>query len=126
MVIQIITPYLNIQSQKYNTIKFNVSDDFQKFVMNNLINLKYEIGLMSNMVRSNYTNIEALMNISNNNLNSTSSCNDKFNIDQILPVKSESELKALEDNLKIDDFKTSMVHTQIIFQSNNFLILIFL
>jgi len=120
---------LNIQSQKYNTIKcikFNVSDDFQKFVMNNLINLKYEIGLMSNMVRSNYTNIEALMNISNKNLNSTSSCNDKFNIDQILPVKSESELKALEDNLKIDDFKTSMVHTQIIFQSNNFLILIFL
>jgi len=43
MVIQ-ITPYLNIQSQKYNTIKCNVSDDFQKFVMNNLINLKYEIG----------------------------------------------------------------------------------
>lgn len=94
--------------------------------MNNLINLKYEIGLMSNMVRSNYTNIEALMNISNKNLNSTLSCNDKFNIDQILPVKSESELKALEDNLKIDDFKTSMVHTQIIFQSNKFLILIFL
>jgi len=78
--------------------------------MNNLINLKYEIGLMSNMVRSNYTNIEALMNISSKNLNSSSSCNDKFNIDQILPVKSESELKALEDNLKIDDFKTSLVH----------------
>jgi len=55
------------------------------------------------MVQSNYTNIEALMNISNINLNSTSSYDDKFNIDQILPVKSESELKALEDNLKIDD-----------------------
>jgi len=41
--------------------------------MNNLINLKYEIGLMSNMVRSNYTNIEVLMNNSNKNLNSTSS-----------------------------------------------------
>jgi len=78
--------------------------------MNNLINLKYEIGLMSNMVRLNYTNIEALMNISNKNLNSTTpSYDDKFNIDQILPVKSESELKALEDNLKIDDFKTSLV-----------------
>lgn len=78
--------------------------------MNNLINLKYEIGLMSNMVRSNYSNIEVLMNIiSNKNLSSISS-SDEFNIDHLLPVKSESELKALEDNLKIDDFKTSLVY----------------
>eukprot|EP00102_Acyrthosiphon_pisum_P023081 XP_016660291.1 PREDICTED: uncharacterized protein LOC107883888 [Acyrthosiphon pisum] len=103
-----------------NSIRLKETDnDFQKFVMNNLINLKYEIGLMSNMVRSNYTNIEALMNISNKNLNSTSSCNDKFNIDQILPVKSESELKALEDNLKIDDFKTSMVTKLSVLINNN-------
>lgn len=65
---------------------------------------------MSNMVRSNYANIEVLMNNSNKNLNSTSSSNDEFNIDQILPVKSESELKALEDNLKVVDFKISLVH----------------
>jgi len=61
--------------------------------MNNLINLKYEIGLMSNMVRSNYANIEASMNINNKNLNSASSSYDNFNIDQILPVKSESEMR---------------------------------
>lgn len=94
--------------------------------MNNLINLKYEIGLMSNMVRSNYTNIEVLMNNSNKNLNSTSSSNDEFNIDQILPVKSESELKALEDNLKIVDFKISLVHFKHCSIKKLFLILIFM
>jgi hypothetical protein len=95
--------------------------------MNNLINLKYEIGLMNNMVRSNYSNIEVIMNNINNNDNSTSSCNnDIFNIDQILPVKSESELKALEGNLKIDDFKTSLVHLDNLFFNQLFLILFFL
>jgi len=93
--------------------------------MSNLINLKYEIGLMSTMVRSNYSNIEILMNISNKNLNSTSSCNDEFNIDQILPIKSESELKALEDDLKINDFKTALVHLDNFSIKKLFLILIF-
>lgn len=77
--------------------------------MSTLIHLKYEFGIISNLVRSNFDNIEVLVN--NSTKNSNSLVNDEFNIDNVLPITSENELKALEENLKIDNFKKTMVCT---------------
>lgn len=77
--------------------------------MNNFIHLKHEISLMSSMIRSNHDNIEVIMNNFIKNSNSSTNSNDVFNIDNILPLKSEKELKAFEENIKIDDFKTALV-----------------
>lgn len=62
------------------------------------------------MIRSNCNNIEILMknSMKNSNLLSLSE-NDGFNIDSVLPITNESELKAFEDNLKVDEFKSAIV-----------------
>lgn len=69
------------------------STDIQRFNMNNLVNMNYDIGCILRIAQTNRININTLMANSNNGTTIPKSF---FNLDEILPIKNNDELESLE------------------------------
>jgi len=79
--------------------------DFQRFITNTLVNMKYDIGSILSIVQSNSININTLM------INKNTSDKNFINLDNIFPIKSHNELESLETKMKDDNnFKNTLVY----------------
>ncbi|XP_060853397.1 uncharacterized protein LOC132931417 [Rhopalosiphum padi] len=82
----------------------NISNDFQRFITNTLVNMKYDIGSILSIVQSNSININTLM------ANKNTSAKNITNLDNIFPIKNHDELESLEIKIKTDEnFKNTLV-----------------
>lgn len=78
--------------------------DFQRFITNTLVNIKYDIGSILSIVQSNSININTLM------ANKNTSAKNIINLDNIFPIKNHDELESLEIKIKTDEnFKNTLV-----------------
>lgn len=78
--------------------------DFQRFITNTLVNMKYDIGSIISIVQSNSININTLM------INKNTSSKNAINLDNIFPIKNNDELESLETKMKDDEnFKNTLV-----------------
>lgn len=83
--------------------------DFQRFITNTLVNMKYDIGSILSIVQSNSNNINTLMTHKN------TSIKNGINLDNIFPIKSHDELESLETKIKADEnFKNTLVYMLIL------------
>lgn len=72
---------------------------FQTFVVNTLINLKYEIKNISNVVKSNHLNINCLLANANKN-----PYIDLSNIERnMFPIEKDEDLYTFENKIKLDN-----------------------
>lgn len=78
--------------------------DFQRFITNTLVNIKYDIGSILSIVQSNSININTLM------ANKNTSAKNIINLDNIFPITNHDELESLETKIKTDEsFRNTLV-----------------
>lgn len=92
---------------------------FQTFVVNTLINLKYEINNISNVVQANHLNIDCLLANANKNPSidiSNIECN-------MFPIEKDEDFYNFEKKIKIDNgFRESLVNNIAFISFKNYIL----
>jgi len=84
--------------------------DFQKFVINSLTKIKYELTALNNTVQTSRISLDTF--IENSHSSNSSECikyNDQLNLDEYFPINNEEDLNSLESKILNKDFKSNLV-----------------
>lgn len=84
--------------------------DFQKFVINSLTKIKYELTALNNTVHTSRISLDTF--IENSHSSNSSECikyNDQLNLDEYFPINNEEDLNSLENKILNKDFKSNLV-----------------
>lgn len=84
--------------------------DFQKFVINSLTKIKYELTALNNTVQTSRISLDTF--IENSHSSTSSECikyNDQLNLDEYFPITNEENLNSLESKILNKDFKSNLV-----------------
>lgn len=90
----------------FNKVIGFIFTDFYKFITNTMINMKYDINTILNIVKSNSINIDTLM------ANTTTPLTKNIvHLENIIPIKSNDGLVSLENKIKTDEsFRNTLVN----------------
>lgn len=84
--------------------------DFQKFVINSLTKIKYELTALNNTVQTSRISLDTF--IENSHSLNSSECikyNDQLNLDEYFSITNEENLNSFESKILNKDFKSNFV-----------------